>query len=89
MSSIKSIVSDAKCHELHTVTKSASEKFLCYTRTESDGDCFIIGASNGCDVWRVDPIDLEELKALSELADLSIEKYLEKIRYFESCNPQK
>ena len=87
MSSIKSIVADAKCHELHTVIKSASEKYLCYTRTE--GDCFIIAASNACDVWRVDPIDLEELKALSELADLSVEKYLEKIRYFESCNPQK
>ena len=78
MSSMKSIIADAKCQELHAVIDTASDKYLCYTRTE--GDQFIIAASNGYDVWRTE-IDLGELKAHADLADLSIDRYLAKIRY--------
>ena len=74
---MKTIVADAKCQELHAVIKTASDKYLCYTRTE--GNCFVLAASNGYDVWRTE-IDWEELKTLADLSDLSTDNYLGKIR---------
>ena len=74
---LKEVICNGKCDELHVVVDAASTKYIVFTRC--DCDTFIICASDGYDLWRLE-IDEEEFGALKELASLNSEAYLNNLR---------
>ncbi|XP_053375933.1 uncharacterized protein LOC123527438 [Mercenaria mercenaria] len=67
MTSFKSLISDAKCTELHRVVESEGDKFLCFTRFTSN---WILCVTDGLALWKVD-LDEEETDALRDLAGIN------------------
>lgn len=53
MSKFKSTIETAKGLQLLWETECSGQKFLCYTKFSDADSLWIIGASNGTDVWRV------------------------------------
>lgn len=74
---LKEIICDGKCNELHTVVDTGSNKSIVFTRCESD--LFVICASDGCDLWKLE-LDQDEFDASKELASLNSEAYLNNLR---------
>ena len=77
MTSFATLITEAKCRELHRVIKSDGEKFLCFTRVTSS---WIVCVTDGVSLWKVD-LDEEEADALRDLAGInSMDAFLARIR---------
>ncbi|KAL3875066.1 hypothetical protein ACJMK2_038004 [Sinanodonta woodiana] len=77
MQSVSELVKGAKVEELHRVTETEGEKFICFTRLEGD---WIICVTDVISLWRIQ-VDIDELDALRDVAGVStIEAYLGRFR---------
>ncbi len=86
MASVKDLVTDAQVKAMHSVVESAAGKFVCFSRLATD-DIWVLGATDGCDVWRQD-LDLEELDAQRDLAEVgSLDAFLAKLRSVQTLVP--
>jgi hypothetical protein len=77
MTSFITLITDAKCRQLHRVIKSGGEKYLCFTRVTS---AWIVCVTDGVSLWKVD-LDEEETDALRDLAGINtMEAFLTRFR---------
>ena len=77
MDNLKLCISENTVDNLHAIVDSGSGRFMCFTRLDSD--VWIICASDGCDVWRLE-MDNDELEAHRDLASLNMDAFLARFR---------